>query len=142
MLFIVKEGASNYYVKAGSMGSFLCPPEHANKKYHIIEKRGGHEVGSCSIEFVANEHEEGYFPLAVKRVASRYLKDFPGDVKNEEWIKEVYRYFKNCYSDDGINRDVSDCVINTNDHVFPQFHLGYLCIKSYDPEHEIRYDLM
>ena len=119
--FICKEGASNYYLVDEGMGGFLCPPEHAAHKFSIREDRGGHEVGGYSLEC-----NESWLPAAVKHTMAQTLKAHPGKV-TEEWICDVYRHFRHCYSRDGVND--------------PTHHLGFLFVKKYDPSHTPRIDL-
>jgi hypothetical protein len=143
--FICKVEGSNYYLVNESMGSFLNPPNHATYNYSIREYRGGHESGGFSLEFGANK-ENSYVPSKVRIVCKNLLKKYPGEIDNPDWIEEVYKYFHNCYSKDGIDRSASNCIVckNESDKEFfnPEFHLGYLFVKSFNPNHEIRIDLI
>lgn len=139
--FICKDGSSLYYLVSESAGSFLTPPGHATQKFSIREMRGGHETGFFSLET-----SENWIPEQVKKIAQEKLNQYPGNAKDEKWIKQVYAYFKNCYSPDGINRNAPDCVVCKNpsdkEYFNPSYHLGYLYVKQYDPNHDIRMDLI
>jgi hypothetical protein len=136
-MFIEKVNGSNYYLNNKGMGGFLNPPEQAEHNFSIIEKRGGHEVGSYSL---TGAIKESWIPQEVKSIAKQYLNKYPGII-TEDWIKEVYKYFRYCYSKDGINRSVSDCIID-KENKEPKKHLGYLFIKEFDNNHNVRTDLL
>jgi hypothetical protein len=57
---------------------------------------------------------------------------------SEMYARSVYAYFRNSYSPDGAARDCMKAVRTGP----PAYHMGYLCIKSYFPEHQPRTDLI
>lgn len=141
--FICKDGGSNYYLKSGGMGSFCTPEGHADRSNHIVEMRGGHEMGSMSITAAA---EADYLPARVKSTAQKILRLQSLNV-TEEFISSCYAYFRNCYSPDGMNRSASSCLIpgqncTPDKPLPPEHHLGYLMVKEYDPNHTPRLDLI
>jgi|SRR5215469_2873528 len=103
---------------AGS-GSFLSPPGHPNLTYSIY---GYHSPGTgkprtnrpsgpdaiFSLDGLA-EDEGGYYPKADVEKAKRLLAEARTE-PSELWMRYVYGYFKNSYSPDGKNRNVSDAV--------------------------------
>lgn len=139
--FLCKGGASLYYLRDESAGSFLTPPGHATQRYSIIEKRGGHECGFMSLEGAISE---SWIPATVKHTATKLLKQHPGDVKSEEWINAVYTYMRHCYRTpsgeeltfgkfwDNADKEQEQPATN---------HRAYLYILKYDPTHTPRIDL-
>jgi hypothetical protein len=171
--------------KDGGSGSFLCPPGHPALAYSIY---GFHSSGKgkpntsrqsgpdtiMSIESLA-EDEGGYYPAGVVARARRILAEAQEN-PSELWIRNVYGYFKNSYSPDGTDRNVSNALSASKLHCacgeefwnvrgldyhidhsggtsgshhqvpgpeYPdEHHLGYLCVKSYFPDHQVRTDLI
>ena len=138
--FICKEGASNYYLVSDGQGGFLNPPGDSEHSFSIQEFRGSHNVGSCSLRYAI---ECDWYPLQVKHAARQCINKHKGNTQDETWIASVYNYFRKCYSPDGINRNVSDCIITTEFSKYPpEWHLAYLFIKQFDSEHAPRLDLI
>jgi hypothetical protein len=63
-------------------------------------------------------------------------------VNSEGWQRFIYGYFKNCYSKDGVDRDVSKCLVVTGSGMNPEHHLGYMTVKEYFPDATPRLDLI
>lgn len=138
--FICKDGSSNYYLVNDGAGGFLNPPNDAEHSFSIQEFRGGDKMRICSLRYAS---EDNYLPRQVKAAAVRCIKAHKGNVNDENWIASVYNYFRNCYSPDGINRSLSDCIVATELSKYPpEWHLAYLFIKQFDPEHTPRLDLI
>ena len=144
--FICKHNSTNYYTESDGAGGFLNPPGDAEHNYSITGYRGGHLVESVSLRYAL---ENEYYPRQVKHMARYTLKCNQGTL-TDEWVKDVYKYFAHCYSKDGINRNVNDCLTfgkfwNNAEKESEQpaeYHLAYLFIKSFFPEYPVRRDLM
>lgn len=137
--FICQDGASLYYLETkNGQGGFLNPPQHAEHIYSIIEKRGGHETDSMSLSYAAGCE---YLPARVRARARALLAQHPGKM-SEEWVHSVYNYFRNCYSRDGINRNVSDCIVSKANTYPADYHLAYLFIREFFPDYPPRHDLI
>lgn len=139
--FICKDGASNWYLVPESGGSFLTPPGHATQKYSIQEFRGSHLCWFYSLESAVNET---WIPLGVKVIAKRLLIKYPGDVKDETWIKQVYTYMRHCYeSPEGDQFTFGKFWGNEDKEkdMPPEWHKAYQYIKEYDETHTPRLDL-
>ena len=105
--------------KDGGSGSFLSPPGHANLNYSIY---GYHSSGSgkprtnrssgpdaiFSLDGLA-EDEDGYYPAAAVRRARRILAEQQTE-PSEYWVRHTYGYFRNSYSPDGKDRNVSNAI--------------------------------
>ena len=135
--FITRKGASCYYLRAGSGGSFLNPQGDAEHKFHVEEERGGHVVGIYSLRGI-----EGcsWIPLGVRLAALRKIAACT-PVCTEEWVQSVYNYFRHCYSPDGEDRNVGHCVVSKTP-LDPARHLAYLHILAWFPESTPRLDLI
>lgn len=111
--------------KDGGSGSFLCPPGHPNLRYSIY---GFHSPGSgtprvnrpsgpdviMSLEGLA-EDEGGYYPKPAVERARRILAEATAE-PSEKWVRHTYAYFRNSYSPDGTNRNVSDAISSGKAH--------------------------
>lgn len=122
---------NNYTLISGYMGNFLRPPGHPNHSYLFIDK-----AGSMSIEYAAEQKLD----KELKQRAQKLLDDST-ILLTEEYIFSVYKYFKHCYSPDGVDRNVSNCIIDKTNSLLPEYHLGYLMIKKYFPNEKPRLDL-
>lgn len=161
------------------MGGFMAPPGHPD---HFYEVRGywprgdravnvarRREADSCSSvsSVVADEYSE--YPEHVKDRAKKIL-DSAELTCSEAWVRSVYGYFRNSYSPDGTDRNVShaistnklrclcgeefwnhkglDAHLNTGNapghfcRTCAEHHLGYLCVRGYFPDHQPRADLI
>jgi hypothetical protein len=90
-----------------------------------------------------------YVPESIKYRARALLVALPGEI-TEEWVREVYAYFRNCYSPDGVDRNVSNCLISRGKRpsvdlskaYAPARHLAYLFVHQFSPDHRPRVDLI
>jgi len=138
---ICKQGASNYYLVNDGMGGFLNPPGHPEHAYSIQEFSKGHEVGSYSLSAAMSE---SWMPSKVQIKAKWILKRWNAGAPDEAWLATVYNYFRHCYSKDGNNRNVNDCVTygkfwdnaEQEENEDPTHHLGYLFVKQFYPDHK------
>ena len=154
-----------------SSGSFLAPPGHPTLRYSIEAgpREGTQRYETSGPNLIAGldyalTNEYGDCPPAVVAEAKRIFAESTL-VRSELWERGVYGYFRNCYSPDGVDRNVSNCLIvgqaervdkgsqydslNRGDVVraddprcTPEHHLGYLTVKQYFPEAKPRPELM
>jgi hypothetical protein len=168
------------------MGGFLAPPGHPDHFYEMREyyPRGNRTVnignrreadGYSSLSGVL-EDERGEYPASIKRQAQRIMDDAEL-ICSEAWVRSVYGYFRDSYSPDGTDRNVSNAISTSKLHCqcgadfynrrgldhhladketgfrFSHYeipkpllpaerHLGYLCVRSYFPDHQPRTDLI
>jgi len=120
--------------------SFLCPPGHANHKYSIVlkSKNGRELLGFFAISTIAYGEICGMpVPKAVQQKAQKILKT-TRYYFTLEWCHQVLRYFRDCYSPDGIDADVNHCIIDsTRDPIEHQdCHLGVMHIRKYFPDYK------
>lgn len=141
--FLARIQGTNYYLVDSGMGGFLNPPGHPEHDYSIHGFRGGHEVESTCLTRCLDDYYRGAVRGSAKGLLKRWEKNRPA-IPPREWMIEVYKYFKHCYSKDGINRDVDSCVTygkfwdnaEQEQHENPYHHLGYMFVKSFYPVHE------
>lgn len=114
------------------MGGFLNPPNDAEHTFSLVAKRRGREIAAYSLREALKANE---VPEDVKE-RIRALLDEHKPVFTEEWEHSVYNYFRNCYSPDGINRNVSDCIVDPENRQPKEHHLAYLFIKQFFPDYQ------
>jgi hypothetical protein len=101
-------------------GGFLCPPGHPNHFYTInmYYPRGPRTPrpelrkepdGFVAVDTVLGDDDNLYPDYLV--AAARRLMERAELVYSSMWVRNVYGYFRNCYSPDGKNRNAGDCVI-------------------------------
>jgi hypothetical protein len=142
--FICSEAGSRFYLVDSGMGGAFNPPGHAEHFFSIHEQGNGEGYYSLTSAI-----EKKWMPEEVKRVSREALKLNPGDVTSEAWIRQVYTHFRHCYSKDGSNRNVTDCLVyskwngnaDEEKNENPERHLGCLFVKKFDPSHKPRTDL-
>jgi hypothetical protein len=93
------------------MGSFLDPPNSPQMQYEVIGWYSAHRTREpdcmMSLESALKDDD---IPEGMKRRIRKLYED--ADMQpTEEWLEQVYGYFKNCYSPDGEDRNVSNCLI-------------------------------
>lgn len=149
----VKGKLGKWYLRNNGMGGLLDPPGRATH-FWSIEYRGKYLGAGCAaLEGMAkpDDQDREWIPVEVRTLARDLLKFFPGDHLDERWIRECYNYFRNCYSPDGENRNVGDCIIPKDQfqrelmRETPSWqvrHLAYLHIRKFDPQHQLREDLL
>ncbi|HTE63091.1 MAG TPA: hypothetical protein VK631_22235 [Solirubrobacteraceae bacterium] len=128
-------------VVAGQMGCFLDPPGSPQYEYEVIE---GPTRNPRSITSLNGALKDELTPEHVKAQIRGLFER--ADIRcTEEWLREVYAYFRRCYSPDGVDRNVSICVIDyspngpTRD---PNHHLAVMLVRTWFPDHEPRMDLI
>jgi hypothetical protein len=95
------------------------------------------------MEYAANEAE--YLPSAVKHQARMFVRKYPGDAKNETWIKKVYTHMNHCYTTpEGKDMTFGKFWDNADEEktIPADYHKAVLYIRKYDPAHQPRLDLM
>lgn len=127
---VEREGTEAVYQfrtgKDGGSGSFLCPPGHPNLVYsvHGWHSSGGksrpntqRRSGPDSIQSLDSiaEDEDGYYLASAVRRARRILAGSRNE-PSELWVRHTYGYFKNSYSPDGKDRNVSNAISTSKLH--------------------------
>lgn len=133
------DGASCFYLRHESMGSFLNPPGDAEYKYSIIEERGGHAVGFYSLRAVINET---WMPLKVRSLARAYVKSARNIIPDPLWVADVYNYFKHCYAPDDFDRSIEHMIVDPGNTLPVERNLAVMYIKEWFPDYPIRYEFL
>ena len=167
------------------MGGFMAPPGHPD---HFYEVRGYWPRGDRAVNVARRREADSYgslsgvlendrneYPASVQDQAQRIM-DRAELVCSEAWVQQVYGYFRDSYSPDGIDRNVSNAISSgklhcncgedfynrrgldyhlehgpvtggphfeiAKPHPPAEHHLGYLCVRSYFPDHTPRTDLI
>jgi len=112
-LYIIK------YDNHGS-GGFLCPPGHPAHAYSVEGYWGGVVKPVSGPDLIAGldyllSSEDRDVPAHLKARA-RQIMDSAVLVPSEAWIQNVYGYFKNSYSPDGADRNVSHAIMTGKLH--------------------------
>jgi hypothetical protein len=131
---------NKFRIVAGSMSSFLDPPGSPQREYHVVERyANGKEASSLSL---LHAIDQDYVPAEIKaEIALLYAA---AEMEpTEEWLSQVYGYFKNCYSPDGKDRSVANARIIDSDSRLPiETSLAVMHVRSFFPDHEPREDLL
>lgn len=137
----------HYRISRSGAGGFLCPPGHPNLTHSVTSQHS-----MMSLETAA---EDESVPTEIRQRAQKIL-DAAQLIESDLWVMHTYSYFRNCYSPDGVDRSTQNCLIigqprysaseepvqADDPRVAPEHHLGYLMVKKYFPEHEVRLDLL
>lgn len=126
------------------LGGFLHPPGHPGLSWVIVEHDGRRREPDDFYSIEAALDIDMPVPTGTRRQALALLNNATL-VRSEAWERNVYGYFANCYSPDGVDRDVSKCVIPAEGAELPppERHLAYLLVRRYfGPEVEPRLDLI
>lgn len=93
----------------GSGDSLMCPPGHPMLTHHLEAGKPTNPSLIAGLDY-ALRNEYGDVPTAIRqRVEALYAK--AQLVRSEWWEREVYGYFRNCYSPDGVDRNVQHLLI-------------------------------
>jgi hypothetical protein len=145
----------------GGSGSALDPPGYPTLTHSLYgwgskswATRGGvsaaRYIGSVKALTEADWAASEAGPVLRGR-ARRMFEEFDRTkIISEMWVQSVYAYFRNCYSPDGADRNVSHCEIwkpkrpDGSDCPMPpdERHLAYLHIREYFPDYAPRHDLI
>ena len=124
------------------MGGFLNPPTHPEHSYHVEFglTRKKENKGSCSLSSAV---ENEWLNDDIRNKAKDLLNNWQApDINSEDvkkWIFEVLGYFNNCYSKDGITRNVNDGLEVIKGNPFKvgiDKHLGVMLIREFYPEYQ------
>lgn len=148
------------------MGSFLDPPNSPQAQYEVHMWYGAHRTREADcIMSLEGALKDPDVPESIKRRIRKLFED--ADMRpTEEWLSQVYGYFKNCYSPDGVDRNVSRCLIVTlakqqpqregeryrvgsfGEHAYGddpppiETSLAVIYVRHWFPDHEPRADLL
>jgi hypothetical protein len=126
-------GKTKFVIKREGQGGFLNPPNDAEHIYCVMEKYlNGRECGSMSLRYSLTDSD---VPEEIKEKVRTLLNENK-DTLTEEWEHSCYNYFRNCYSPDGIDRNVTNCLSDKTNSLPSHNHLAYLHIKSFFPNYE------
>jgi hypothetical protein len=133
-------------IVSGGMGGFLNPPTHPEHYRSVKSYQGNHFFMSLSFatecERLDDETRNG---AAV--ILSNWVKPSINDEPVQDWIYRVLGYFHNCYSIDGKDRDVNNCLIwiekdkKSFGDKWKNFqrnrnrHIGVMFIREFYPEY-------
>ena len=126
-------------IKSGGQGGFLNPPTHPEHNWHVSSvKRDDFSIALSSA--VKAEYIVDNVRQRAKEMLDEWEQNKPAldsDIV-QDWIHQVLGYFRNCYSKDGIDRKVNECLINKGNpfNIGIMRHLGVLYILQYYPEYE------
>lgn len=105
-----------YILKNDGQGSggFLAPPGHPSHFYSVEGYWGGRIKPVNGPDLIAGigfliKNEYGDVPAELKARAQQIM-DSAVLVYSEKWIRNVYGYFRNSYSSDGTDRNVSHAI--------------------------------
>jgi hypothetical protein len=87
------------------MGNFLCPPGHPNHTY-IVRSGCGTNASCYAVDYAITAPG---IPDGIREQARQLIADAPITTP-EEWVHEVYAYFRYNYSPDGTDRNISHAV--------------------------------
>lgn len=143
---------THWKVTAQSMGSFLDPPGAPTHRFSVYgwtgwtgqdpkrRARSKPNEPDHSISLLT-ALEEPEVDDTTKRLVQQLL-DFSTIRDSEDWQAHVYGYFNHCYSPDGIDRNVTRCIVDRSDGLPAERHLGFLLIKTWFPNAVPRADLI
>lgn len=121
-------------LKPGSSGSFLCPPGHPMHFHKIWAGTDKNPTLIAGLDY-ALRNEYGDVPERIVAQVQK-LYDEATLVRSEQWERQVYAYFGNCYSPDGVDRNVSRCLIVGMAEKLPRDHPDFTSGKRKWSEYE------
>lgn len=117
------------HIVNSGMGGFLNPPNDAEHTWSVQDGYGSN-AGFIALRYALTCD---WITEATKIEVRRKLEDNP-PVWSAEWEQQVYAYFRNCYSPDGIERNVGRCVVIKGEESKPaEWHLGFMLIREFFP---------
>jgi hypothetical protein len=128
-----------YVIVTSGMGGMLNPPKDAEHTHSVaIKYSNGRDAGSMSLRAALKDED---VPVSVRlRIKSILLTTLPE--MTEEWEHSVYNYFRGCYSPDGIDRNVSNVVIDKTNSRPADHHLAVMLIRSFFPDYTPNLELI
>jgi len=126
---------TEFIIVKDGMGAMLNPPNDAEHKFHVKERKVStrYTVGDMSLRHALTCD---YVPASVKAEVEKLLALHKGEL-TEEWEHTCYNYFRNCYSKDGVSRNVNDNMVIDRTNSQPiEHHLAYMHIKTFFPDYK------
>ncbi|MDR2571812.1 MAG: hypothetical protein LBD23_16160 [Oscillospiraceae bacterium] len=125
-------------IKNNGVGGFLNPPTHPEHTMSVGDKNNHLSLsGAIQYEWV---------PKNIKEQAQKILDDWKKPALDSpeivDWRRHVLGYFRNCYSKDGIDRNVNNkenmFIFNSKDkpNLPIDHHLGVMFIREFYPEYK------
>lgn len=118
------------------IGGFLCPPGHWNHRYKLWYGL----VRDRAIHLETLDYEEDLPTHIANQIAK--IKSDARLVCSEKWLRHFYQYYQYAYAPASGSRNVNACVIDRTNSLPPTRHLGYLMVRQFFPDHEVRMDLI
>lgn len=148
------------------IGSFLDPPNSPQAQYEVVGWYSAHRTREpdCAMSLESALEDPDVSEGMKRRI--RKLYEDANMQPTEDWLKQVYSYFKNCYSPDGEDRNVSNCIIISpnverdgqmgfgykvgtfgrdgwiNERPSADTSLAVMLIRKFFPDHKPRTDLL
>lgn len=117
-------------------GSFLEPPNHPRYETQSIYTAYGNSPPGDRPQYLYHGH--GYRSL---EAVDKNFKPLPYTHPMVKlWEDDLYAYFHNSYSPNGVDRNVNKAVIGGSHP--DAHHLAYLKVKEYYPDAQPRHDLI
>jgi hypothetical protein len=138
----------------GGSGSAFDPPGYPTLSWSLYgwgSKSMATRWGTDGAKFIGSikELDDGWVaedagPVLRARVRGMFERwEAERGEPSELWVQSVYAHFRNCYSPDGADRNVSSCTIwKTGPRPPAESHLGFLFVREYYPDHQPRADLI
>ena len=129
----------SYSLGSKGVGSFLEPPNHPRYEAQGIYTGHGNDPPAAQMQIYYRGR--GYRTI---EGLDRQFKPLPYTHQLVKlWEEDLYAYMSTCYSQDGIDRNVSNAKCGVKPGGMPpERHLAYLAVKKYYPEAKPRLDLI
>jgi hypothetical protein len=129
-----------YRIIPGSAGCFLDPPKWPTYSYHVEGRRACVREADefLSLTYALELPYAGSdIKMSVLALLDKAQRELPplSDPSIVEWAAGVENYFRHCYSKDGIDRSVSNCVIRKRG--LRSHSLAVLHIREWYPNYTI-----
>lgn len=100
----------------------------------------GHSIEHA--DFMGSIDYEGQdLPVAIVARIAR-IKASATLVCSEPWLRHVYLYFRSMYAPESGSRRVDQAITDRANTLPPERHLGFLTVREFFPDHEVRLDLI
>ncbi|WP_422661608.1 hypothetical protein ACK8P5_26155 (plasmid) [Paenibacillus sp. EC2-1] len=123
-----------YKVVRSGLGGMLNPPGHAEHNFSVSDGYGSRMALTSALN---DDRIPDEFKDQVRLLLLMHEGTF-----TEEWEHTCYNYFRNCYSPDGVNRDVSCCLIDRSNKAPADHHLAVMHIRLFFPTYIPNYNLI
>jgi len=132
------EDKTNGRIVNSGMGGFLNPPEHP-EHFYSVKQFGPDYFGGAFSMSLSSAVECDWLLDSVKAKAKAVLDQWiKPELESEavqDWICRCLGYFKNCYSKDGVGRNVNTDLIVSKEPLDVNRHLGVMHIRKFYPEY-------